>query len=330
MPQFADDPDWFVRIYANHIAFTGHPDTALKLVDRAHAQIPAGDPDATRALNILAKSRAYILSLIGDTTGVLKAMWDAEFRYRMPDGPIGAVGTLNTLMLEGVNVNDESISRPAYGALGRIIPIGDNAGLMAQTVQGCQRIEEVFGAPLRVLSCGKDIDWRQVTSDHRVVDRAEFLLASRGLAYSQLGRTQEAEQDAAQLKMLAQTGVKLSEVPAARRLSAWLSARQGRAVDAVQTLDSYWLGEIAAKKRAFRNIIPELTDALQHDLDLPRRNEQQQATIILFQWVMGAAAALIGAAAIAVLMWQRRLNQKLVAANARAEAAQHRPRKPTP
>lgn len=324
LQQFSNDPDWFVRIYAlqmaaNHIAVTGRPDTALKLIDKARAQVPAGDPDARRALNILSKTRAYVLSLMGDTTGVLTAMTEAEFQYRLPEGPIGAIDTLNTLLLEGVNVNDERMSRSAYATLSRMVPVGDNIGLAVQTLRSCQRIEETFGTPERVLSCGRGLDWPRVLAGSPDRDQAEFLVASRGLAYAQIGRTQAAEQDAAQLRELARTGVKMSDIPVALRLDAWLSARNGHAVEAVQTLDTYWRGEMAAKKSAFRNIVPELTGALQRDLDLARRNEQQQSTIILFQWGMGAVAALICAAALAILIWQRRLNAALSLARQRAE-----------
>ena len=324
--QYQGDPDWMVRVYAlQTVAWqwggTGHQHEALALLDKARVQVPQGDPDAALMLQGNAIIRAYLLARIGDSDGVLKAVSESVFQYRTPEFPVGSVGTLELLAKVGVQLEDEAMTRSAYRAFRRIAPVGKDLADQLDDLHGCQVIEQTFGTPQKVLDCGKGRDFRTFPASDAL---SEAAYASRGLAYAQLGQTREAEQDAAHMRALAQAAHRLGTVPDSPRLDAWLDVRHGRAAEGMTKLEAYWKAHLSAKKLQFRKIVPQLTDALQHDLDLARRNEQQQSTIILFQWGMGAVAALICAAAIAVLMWQRRLNQKLVAANARAEAAQHR------
>ncbi len=323
--KFGDDADWMVRVFSmeevvSGLVASGHPHDAIVLVDKARAQIPPSDPDAAQQLNFLARGRAYALSDIGDMDGALRALSDAEFQYRHPVMPVGAIGTLAILAKIGIRLEDEGMARGAYATLRHILPVGKDPDEITDDIHHCQSIEQMFGTPERLLTCGKGVDFARL----RPNEYTEFAYASRGLAYAQLGRTKAAEADAARLAELARTGIRLEDIPPEERLRAWLAARRGHAVEAVTILDRYWKRETATRKREFRKIVPELTGALQKELDLSRRNAQQQSTIILFQWGMGVVVALICAATVAVLIWQRRLNRELLAANARAEAAQHR------
>jgi len=299
----------------------GHPDKAFAIIDRAESRVPRSDPDSTFVLNELAQARAYSLSQMGDINGVLTALSDAEFRYRLPEGPVGALSELTLLGLEAIDLEDEATARKAYAAFRRIRPVGQELQPMLHDLYECQRIEQTFGTPKQVLACGEGLDWRRFRN---AKENSGTIYGYRGLAYAQLGRTREAERDAATLEAMNRQKLKDSKFTSAVQLDAWLDVRHGRAVDGAAKLESLRKHELSEMKQQFRDIVPQLTAALQRDLDLARRNEQQQSTIILFQWAMGGVAAVICAAAIAILMWQRRLNRKLLAANARAEAAQHR------
>ena len=322
---FGKDDDWLVRAMAagyaaRFMAYDRRTRDALVALEEARAETPAGDPGAKITLSFLDKTKSYALLLIQDRQGGLAALADAEFADRDQSYPSLGLDTLRTLVIGGLALRDEDMVRRAHNLMQRVALPQDDPEIRTAEMSLCSRIESYFGTPERVLSCTDGADLS------RFIDRVPVaqILVSRGIAYAKLGRTAEAKRDFALLQKQFRGGVNPASVPEARRLEGHIDALDGRAVEAVTALDDYWNTAAAKQRRDFQTTVPQLTDALQHDLDLARRNEQQQSTIILFQWVMGAVAALICAAAIAVLMWQRRLNARLVAANARAEAAQHR------
>ena len=322
--RFFADPDWLVRVYAMQMsapsmAFVGRTYDALVMLDSARRLVPAGDPDAAFVLQHIARARAFVLARIGDVDGAVRDLSDAEFQFK-GSASLGGMGELNMLWVLGMAAEDEMIARRALSALDRFRRAEGKRDAAARSIHQCQSTELLFGRPQRVLACTAGLNLR----DPAFRDEAQVTYANRGLAYAQLGRTAEAAADADRVRALSERNMSPTLIPGAIRLDAWLAALQGHPVEAVARLDDYWRRKSSQRSREIRSIVPQLTAALQRDLDLSRRNEQQQHLIILFQWVMGAVAALICAAAIAVLMWQRRLNARLVAANARAEAAQHR------
>jgi signal transduction histidine kinase/ActR/RegA family two-component response regulator len=323
--QYVNDPDWFVSAYARGYAadlqsFEGNTRLALVTLREARSLIPADSVEGRMMLALNWGEVGRSLLSIGDFGGGLRARAISEDLRRQDPTPNIETTTLADVMFAALLWRDAAMAQKAYESLVEISR-STSPGLQKNIlVNGCAAIASRFAAPADVLHCFDGVDLRSLGP---TVTDAQ-LLVYRALALARIGRSSEARSDLARLEQLYDAGLERGSVPTSNVVVSWLQARSGNGVAALESLEAFDRAKDNAIGANFRHAAAQLTHDLQEDLDLARRNEQQQQTIILFQWALGGAAAMICAAALGVLVWQRRLNRQLVAANARAEAEQRR------
>jgi signal transduction histidine kinase len=314
------DPDPIVRSVAESTAAgiaAWNDDTAnaLRMLEQARGFVATYDPDRAIALAYNWESASYALMNLRDLEDGVRAIEQAEAYRATLKAPNMSTRALATLADTGWQTRDEPLARASLTAI-QVVDLGNDPTQKSfGTVVVCMDFENAFSTAQAILNCarGLDLDRLEPGSEQAKV------LTHIVRAAAKLNRMDEARASMARLDRMFPQGASPDDVPTLMLAQGWLYAREGRAVDAAVLFDKYRNAFQAAVAMDAARATQQLTTTLQHDLDLARRNEQQQHTIILFQWVMAAAAALICTAAIAILMWQRRLNAELRVARQRAE-----------
>ena len=317
-----NDPDPVVRVAAASYAaevYSSWNDTvsALKLIEESQKLLSgkALDPDETLIKAWSWQATGYVYLDFEDIEHGVRAIEAAEALRAGMNAPDVSAGTLAKISEAGWLARDEPMALTGLRAFQRTVGRFSTLGSPSGPWGFCIAVQTAFDHPQAVLECARGVDLDALPIR---VDSAR-LLSNLAVAAARLNHMEEARADMARLQRQFRKGVRPADVPSHLQAQAWMDARAGRAVQALQKLEVLTDREDKDRVRDFVRTTRRLTESLTTDLDLARRNEQQQHTIILFQWGMGAVAALICAAALAVLIWQRRLNAALRLARQRAE-----------
>jgi len=322
MKAFGADPDWMVRAMAmtsaaKWAACEGDKLGSLLLLEKVRTLVPADDPDRHIVLGYDWLQVAYAFALLRDPEHVVPALEASEHNFAQTSAPNAISDALQILVAVGLTSRDETLARLALGALTRVSSESPGGALDIALLQSCAVVEHDFGTPEGVLKCSAGRTVAAATPTLAYVGLQDF----RALAYAKLGRTGEAKRILAELDAITRRDHFAGAPDSAELTRAWIDRWEGRAAQGFDRASAYWRNAEMQTIEQNDEEFVQLRKSLARELDLSRRNEQQQQTIILFQWVMGAAAAVLCAAAIGVLVWQRRLNRQLQAARQRAEDA---------
>jgi signal transduction histidine kinase/AmiR/NasT family two-component response regulator len=258
------------------------------------------------------------LVAIGDIDGFFDAVSQLEFTYALPGLQVPDRGLLLRITIMARRVDDEPLARRAFEANSRLIRANPTASSLANLAIDCAELEANFQYPAKVLSCLKGVDLDVVEPKFRKV----VGLSVRARALAQMGQTDLAEADLAELDRLKASGEyhpgSFAFMPLAK---AQVLANRGRSVEAFQIVSQYWRAAAKSQVIRFRDAVPALVGILRADVVELRKTAELQKTVIALQSLIAGLAIAVALAAGYAVYTLRKLNRKLDAARLAAEEA---------
>lgn len=290
----------------------------FKKLTEAYEIIPKSDPMSAFAYRVYWSRMIDKLVAISDIDGFFDAVSQLEFTYAVPGLQVPDRGLLLRIMIMARRVDDEPLARRAFEANSRLIRANPTASSLANLAIDCAELEANFQYPAKVLSCLKGVDLDVVEPAYRKV----VGLSVRARALAQMGQTDLAESDLAELDRLKASGEyhpgSFAFVPLAK---AEVLANRGRSVEAFQIVSQYWRAAAKSQVIRFRDAIPALLGILRADVVELRKTAELQKTVIALQSLIAGLAIAVALAAGYAVYTLRRLNRKLEAARLAAEEA---------
>ena len=321
----AQEPDWYARVHA--IAFQAailvdeqRVGEALKVLSKAEDLIPSREDPAA-----MAAAESDIWGAIGialmklkDLDGSAKAFQHADFDLADKAYPRPDFDDVYNMTHMAVDLGDANLARSIAAIHHRLALRSDLPHLDSWDKNLCAMVADSFGSPGEVLGCLKGLDPK--------LTGAEFLgpriLPMRAIAEARLGDVAGARADLARIDQLEASG-EFSPAVFGREpeVRAELLAAEGHDRQAFEMMRDYSRQHIEADAHEVNAGVRQLTGELQTQLETARHSVDLQGAVVRSQRWIGVFAALLILGAAAVLIWQRHIGRRLLAAQQKAEMA---------
>ena len=323
------EPDWFARAHAMRTqAYVQIQDrqigAALKLLSEADALAPRTDPYVGTARSGVWEIEGLALMSLKDLNGASLAFGRSQFEFADPAYPRPDFDPLYNLARLASEMGRHPLAQRMAAGHHRLAQRSELPNLKMWDRNLCAMVAEARNAPADVLRCLDGLGVAIADSSFQ-----PKLLPARAIANARLGRLAEAERDLAALRRL-RDSESFGDAAFARMplVEAEVLAAQGRHREAFERLRAYSDGRAAAAAESFGDGIGQLTGEMQKQLGVrreqlatARRNVALQQSVIRAQRMVVVIGFVLGAAVLALLIWQWRAAMQLRIARRHAEAA---------
>ena len=290
----------------------------FKKLTEAYQMIPKSDPLSPFAYRAYWTRMISRLANLSDLDGFLDAQAELQFHHAVPGLQVPDQGLLRILTAMARSVDDEPLARRAYLANSRLVLANPTPSNRVHVAIDCAELETKFQHPAKVLDCYKGVDFGVVEPQFRKIEG----LSVRALALAEMGHTDLAEADLAELDRLKTSGQfhpgYFIWMPLAK---AQVLANRGHSVEALRIATQYWRAALKDQGRYVRDAVPALLGLLRSDVVELRKTAELQKAVIALQSVIAGLAFAVALAAGYAVFYLRRLNRKLEAARQAAEEA---------
>ncbi|MDR3511432.1 MAG: ATP-binding protein [Caulobacteraceae bacterium] len=317
------EPDWFARVHAMSakamvLIDQDQAASALKLMSDAEDLIPAHDPASNGAEEMIWETIGIALMVLDDLDGSADAFRRADFEFADPAYPRPDFDDIYNMAHMAVEFGDARLARELAAIHHRLAARSDLPHLRVWDQNLCAMVADSFGTPREVMGCLHGLDDRLSGAEFLAQD----LLPLRAIAKARLGDIAGAKADLAAIRALrASKNMETSSLQRQPQVEAELMLAEGKDREAFEALRAYDRAHSESAAQRFNVGVHQLTGSLRTQLATARRDAELQRQAARFQqWIVFFGALFLVCAA-GVVVWQRRLADRLRAAQLKAEMA---------